>query len=188
MDNVLRIINCLGKNLEKSFTMNGLSKLAKMPYATFYRTALKMNDLIIMETVGKSKIMKLNSKNPIINFYLTISSEEEKKEFLKKQPIIKKIASELETKAVVMLFGSYAKGSEKDSSDIDLIIINKDGKKSISFSKYETLFNKKINPLFFTENEFIQMIKEKEENVGSQALKNHIILKNPQNFWRLIVK
>lgn len=188
MDNKLRIINCLGKNLGKVFTMNGLSKLSKIPYATFHRTASKMNDLIKMENVGKSKTVELNAKNPLVSSYLAISSDEEKKEFLKKQPIINKIALELETKDIVILFGSYAKGSEKESSDIDLMIINKDGKKSIPFSKYELLFNKKINPIFFTENEFAQMIKDDEENVGKQALKNHIILKNPQKFWRLIIK
>ena len=27
------------------------------------------------------------------------------------------------------------------------------------------------------------MLKDKEENVGKQALKNHLILNNPEEFW-----
>ncbi|MDD2678615.1 MAG: nucleotidyltransferase domain-containing protein [Candidatus Nanoarchaeia archaeon] len=188
MDNEFRIINCLGKNWGKMMSMNELSKIAKMPYATFHRTAKKMNDLIIIEEIGKSKILKINEKNPIIVPYLEVSSEKEKKEFLEKKPIIKKIALELETEEAVLLFGSYAKGAEKESSDIDLMIINETGKKTANFSKYEILFKKKINPLFIAQKEFIQMINEKEENVGKQTLKNHVVLKNPQNFWRLIIK
>ena len=150
MDNKLRIVNYLGKHLGQSFTMLELSKAAGVPYATFYRTLQKMEKLVKIQSVGKSKIVTLNMSNTLIKPYLTISSEEEKCEFLKKQPILGKIASELKTNDVVVLFGSYAKGSETERSDIDLLIISKGGKKSLSFSKYEMLFHKKINPIFVT--------------------------------------
>lgn len=184
MDNQLKIINHLGKNLKKSFTMHELSKLVKIPYATFYRTVKKMTDLIITETVGHSKTVKINRENPNLKSYLTISSDQENKEYLKNQPIIRKIAAEIRNKDIILLFGSYAKGTETKSSDIDMLIINKDGKRSVSFSKYELLFKKKINPIFMTLKEFKLMLKDKEENVGKQALKNHIILNNPESFWR----
>ncbi len=187
MDNKLKIINYLGKNLENSFTMHELSLILKIPYASFYRTIQSMSDVLVMKTVGKSKTLKLNIKNPILKSHIIISSDEEKKEFLQKQPIIKKIYEELNTKDIVLLFGSYAKKKETEKSDIDLLIINKDGNKSISFSKYEVLFKKKINPIFITKNEFKQMLKNEEENVVKQALRNHIILNNGEEFWRFIL-
>lgn len=169
------------------FTMHGLSKLMGIPYASFYRTVQHMNDVLNIEAVGKSKMMSLKTNNPIIKAHLTVSSDEERKEFLKKQPVIKKIASELNTNEVVILFGSYAKGKETERSDIDLLIINKDGGKTIPFSKYEILFKKRINPVFVTGKEFKEMLKDKEENVGKQALKNHIILNNPERFWEMVL-
>ncbi len=187
MDNNLKITNYLGKHLKEAFTMHALSSQVSIPYATFYRTIQEMKDLINTQTIGKSKIISLNRENPIINSYLSISSEEEKKEFLKTHPIISKITSELSTKDIIILFGSYAKGTETSNSDIDILIINKKGNKSISFSKYEALFKKKINPVFITKSEFIKMLKEKEENLGKQVLKNHIILNNPEEFWRNII-
>lgn len=144
-----------------------------------------MQDILLIDTVGKAKTIRLNRDNPTLKAYLTIASDEEKKEF--KQPIIKKIVSELKTNDVVLLFGSYAKGKETEKSDIDLLIINKDGKKSISFSKYEVLFEKKINPIFVTRQEFRKMLQDKEENVGKQAVKNHIVLNNQEEFWRLVL-
>ena len=146
-----------------------------------------MPDLIIKEKAGKAILVKLNNTNSIIKSYLTIASEEEKKEYLKKSLVILKISSEIESKEIVILFGSYAKKTENEKSDIDLMIINKDGKKSLSFSKYEILFKKKINPVFITEKEFKQMIKEKAENVGKQALTNHLILNNPERFWEMVL-
>ena len=183
MDNKLKIVNYLGKHIGQAFTMNQLSKAIKVPYATFYRTIQGMKDLVKMQAVGKAKTVTINTDNPAIKSYLAISSEEEKDEFLKKQPVLSKIAAELDTKDAVLLFGSYAKGTQREASDIDLLVINKKGEKSVSFTKYEILFKKKINPLFVTESEFKKMLNESEENVGKQALKEHIILNNPERFW-----
>ena len=186
MDNKLKILNFLGKNIKKSFTMHELSKKLKIPYTSFHRTIKQINTLLIIKEIGKAKTIMLNHK-PIIKSYLTISSEEEKKEFLKKNPIIKKICNEIKTNDVVVLFGSYAQNSQTKSSDIDLFIINNKGKKSISFSKYELLFRKKINPIFMTKKEFKLMLREKEENVGKQVLINHIVLNNPEKFWEVVL-
>lgn len=187
MDNNMKIINYLGKHLKKSFTMLELSKAIEIPYATFYRTIQEMNALVTIQTVGKAKAVKLNTDNQVIKSYLTISSEEEKKEFLEKQPVIKKIVGELNTTDIVVLFGSLAKGTERTTSDIDILVINKKGEKSLSFSKYELLFKKKINPIFVTKAEFIHMLHENEENVGKQALENHIILHNSELFWACVL-
>ena len=183
MDNTLKIINYLGKNINVNFTMHQLSKLLKIPYASFYRTVQELDNLLTIREIGKAKIISLNTQKPVIKSYLTISSYQEKKEYLLNQPIIKKIINETKTNEIIILFGSYAKHKYTESSDIDLMIINKEGKKSLSFSKYELLFKKKINPIFITKKEFKAMLKDEEENVGKQALKNHIVLNNPESFW-----
>ena len=186
MDNKYKIINHLGKNQNRNYTMHELSKELNIPYASFYRTIESMKDLLIIEEIGKSKVIILNKQNPIIKSHLIISSDEERKEYLQKYPIINKIYQELDTKDIVILFGSYAKRTQTEKSDIDLMIINKGGKKTISFSKYETLFRIKINPIFITKKEFKLMLKDKEENVGKQALYSHIILNNPEAFWECV--
>lgn len=187
MDNKLKIINYLGKHLDQNFTMHELSNLVAIPYATFYRVLRDMVGLVDLHTVGKAKVVKLNITNKIIKSYLAISSEEEKNQYLEKHTIIKKIISEFQTDDVVVLFGSYAKGTQKKDSDIDLMIINESGKKDIFFSKYELLFKIRINPIFLTIREFKSMIKEKDENVGKQAVKYNIILNNPELFWGCIL-
>ncbi len=167
--------------------MHGLSKELGIPYASFYRTIDNMKDLLIIEKIGKSKVMMLNKQNPVIKSYLIISSDEERKEYLQKYPIIKKIYQETKTKDIVVLFGSYAKKTQTEKSDIDLMIINKNGKKSLSFSRYEVLFKIKINPIFITRKEFKQMLKDDEENVGKQALYGHVILNDPESFWECVL-
>jgi len=146
-----------------------------------------MEDILDIEIIGKAKTLKLNLNNPVVKAYLIISSDEEKKEFLEKHPIIRKIVNELDTKDIIILFGSYAKGKQMERSDVDILVINKNGKKSLSFSKYELLYKKEINPIFVTKKELKKMLEDKEENVGKQALKDHIILNNPEEFWGCVL-
>jgi predicted nucleotidyltransferase len=187
MDNKLKIINYLGKNISTSYTMRQLSKMLKIPYASFYRAIQEMNDILRVHQVGRAITVQLNRNNAVIISYLSISSYEEKKVYLKNHPIINKIAREGKVKDIVLLFGSYAKRKHTEKSDIDLLIINKDGEKSISFLKYELLYKKKINPIFITNKEFKKMLSSEEENVGKQVLKNHIILNNPEPFWEYVL-
>lgn len=186
MDNKLKILRFLGKNIGASFTLRELSASLKIPYATFHREVSKTQDLIILDKKGSAILASLKS-SPEAKSYLAVSSYEEKKEFLIKSPVIRKISEELGSNEIVLLFGSYAKGTQTAKSDIDLLIVNKKGEKSISFSKYELLFKIKINPIFVSQKEFTEMLKEKEENVGKQALKNHIILANEFQFWEMVL-
>lgn len=182
MNNKLKIILYLAKK-NKIFTLLELSRLVKIPYTSLHRTIKEMNDIIEMNVKGKSKLVKIRW-NEITKAYLIIASFEEKKEFTKKHQIIKRI--EDKAKDITIIFGSYAKSLEKKNSDIDIIVINKKGEKNIQFSDLELLYDIKINPLFFTEKEFLLMLKDKEENVGKQALKNHILLLGFSDFWRLV--
>lgn len=186
MNNILKIVNYLAKHHENAFTMHELSNILNIPYASFYRTVQKENDLLNIQLIGKSKVIRINNNNDVIKSYLAIASYKEKVEFLKNQTIIRLIHKDMTSKDIILLFGSYAKGIQNKSSDIDLLIINKEGKKTISFKKYELLYKIKINPIFITKKEFMLMMKDEEENVGKQALKNHIILNNPEKFWSVL--
>ena len=187
MDNKLKVINYLGKNTDQAFTMHELSKLAKIPYATFHRTIKKLADLIVRTKAGKATLIQINKQNQIVKHYLIISSKEEKDEYLKKQSILKKITEELPAgEYSLILFGSYSKNTQTAKSDIDLLIINKTGEREPDFSRYETLFRIRINPIYVTRKEFTAMLKDREENIGTQALRNHILLHDPELFWNLV--
>jgi len=182
MDNKQKIILYLAKKGE-TFTLLDLSKSTNIPYASLHRTVAKMQDTTEIETKGKSKLIKIKW-NEITKAYLTIASYEEKQEFIKKYHIIKRI--EEKSKNITLIFGSYAKETQDKTSDVDVMIINKTGEKTVSFSDLVMLYDIKINPMFFTEKEFIDVLKDKEENVGKQAVKNHVLLSGYSDFWRLV--
>lgn len=187
MDNTARIINQLGKHPTEAYTMHELSKILHIPYATFYRTVQRINDLINITPVGKAKTITLKN-NDITHAQLTIASHEEKKAHIKSNRLIKHLNEELpQTKDIILLFGSYAKGKETPQSDIDIMIINKKGESDLQLPKFTLLHDKEVNIMTFTEKEYASMLKGEEENVGKQALKGHIVLNNPKRFWELVL-
>ena len=52
----------------------------------------------------------------------------------------------LNTNDVVILFGSYAKGKETEKSDIDLLIINQDGKNPFRSQSTKYCLGEKLIP------------------------------------------
>lgn len=188
MDNKLKILEFLARHRDDRFTMHELSRLISIPYATFFRATSKMNELIIKNKVGKATTIQINLENPIVKHYLIIASEQKAKDLAENHPLFKKIRTEVpKNDYSLILFGSYATGKQTKTSDIDLLIINKKGEKKPSFSKYETIFKVTINPIYVTEKEFKIMLMESGENIGKQALKDHIILYNPELFWNLVI-
>ncbi|MBR9692873.1 nucleotidyltransferase domain-containing protein [Candidatus Woesearchaeota archaeon] len=178
MDNSARILLYLAKNRERTFTMHGLAKELGIPYMTFHRTIKRIAQLLTITTIGRAKTLALKHQD-ILASHLAIASWQERKEFLNNNPLIDNIQKELT--GIALLFGSYAKGTATATSDIDLLLI--DAEKH-SFTKHETLYKKKINPMFITKEEFVLMLKERDENVAKQALKHHIVLKNAAAFWK----
>src|SRR3989338_6371693 len=122
MDNKHKIINHLGKHPTEKYTMHELSRELNIPYASFYRTINSIKDLLIIEEVGKSKIITLDKQNKVVKSHLVVSSDEERKDYLKKYPIVRKIYQELNSDNIILLFGSYTKKAQTEKSDIDLLI------------------------------------------------------------------
>ena len=192
MINFLKIINFLGKHYSEEYTMHELSNILKIPYATFYRQVDMMTSsnckILNIKEIGKSKVVKLNLNHPIIKSHLANSSFDEMQDFLQKNVLIKKLAHEICNKNlgndhIILLFGSYAKNKETEKSDIDILVINKKGNNTLSLSTFELLYKKKVNPICLTKKEFQNMLIDKDENIAKQALKDHIILYNQEEFW-----
>ena len=110
-------------------------------------------------------------------------------------PEISKLAEKFisEIRSIV-LFGSYAKGTAKRRSDIDLLFIVSDLKdKSLRDSieresaSYQYSHNIKISPLITDIEEFKKMLKSKELNVGKEVKESGISLYGHEFFWRITV-
>ena len=187
MDNLLKLICTLGKNLNNEITIRQLSKESKVPYTTTYRLIKNNKEIFNINQKGNIKLCSLNFKDNITKNYLILSERKEADFFIKRQPQFKVLKEELPRGDYsLILFGSRAEGKNREKSDVDLCIINKDGKKNINFSKFELLFKLEINPIYLSNKEFKQMLREREQNLAKEIIKKHIILYGEEYFWNLV--
>ena len=189
MDNLLKLVQTLGKNINNEIPIRQLSKESKVPYTTAHRLVKNNRNLFNITQKGNIKLCSLNLKDSITKNYLILAERKESDYFLKKEPQFKVLKDELPNKDYsLILFGSRAEGKGREKSDIDLCIINKDGKKNVNFSKFELLFNVEANPVYLSNKEFKQMLKEEEQNLAKEIIKKHIILYGEEYFWNLLWK
>ncbi len=187
MDNLLKLIQSLGKNLNDEIPIRQLSKESKVPYTTTHRLVKNNKDLFIINKKGNIKLCSLNLKDNITKNYLILAERKEAESFMQKQPQFKILKAELpKGDYSLVLFGSRAEGRNREKSDVDLCIINKDGKKNVSFSRFELLFKLEINPIYLSNKEFKDMLKEEEHNLAKEIIKKHIVLYGEEHFWNLI--
>ena len=189
---VLKIIDIL--SLNEKLTINEISIQLKETYSFVNKVINKLiNDNIIKkEVVGNSHLCTLNLNNEKTQAYLTLNEIGKKERFIEKNQNIQTLISEIVEKIqaeCLLVFGSYAKGNQTKSSDIDLLIIKnkKDNSINKEINLLETMYNIKINQIVINEGILKEMILNNVEiNVGKEALKNHIILYGSNIFWKLI--
>ena len=189
MENLLKLIWILGKNIKNSLPIRQLAKDSEVPYATAYRTIEKNKNIFKIVKKGNIKLCSLNLEDSITKNYLILAERQQADFFIEKNPKISILKKELpKGDYACVLFGSRAEEQQRKKSDMDICIINKDGSKNVKFSKYELLFKVDINPIYLAKKEFKAILKEKEHNLAKEIVKKHIILYGEEYFWDIVFK
>lgn len=193
MKNELEILKKIMDDYDLEITIHELSKELDKDYAQTFKTvkSLLRKKILNSKVIGKSNVLYLDFKKPHKEY---VSCELERTEIIiKKQrlmPLYEKI-NDMDKQFICILFGSHAKGSASDKSDIDLLFIipkeynlesfEKDIKKSVG------LYDLDLN--IITEESLFEMWKTKNKlNVGNEILKNHIIIFGAEQFLKLVRK
>lgn len=181
----LKILSLYTSDYNARFHLRKIAREIKGDTKTISISLKRLEKLgvIISEKRGKHKefMLNFNFKNPFTSYFLTMAEIHKATEFLKENFKIQKIFEIIKEKGnVIIVFGSYAKGLETKGSDLDILIVN--GKIDMeTIEKIENLYGIKISPIHFSEEEFIQMQKNKE-TFFKEVLNAHVILKGFEFF------
>lgn len=114
------------------------------------------------------------------------------KEFLFKNPglsVIKKYVEEINYPFfIVLVFGSYAKDTKTEKSDIDICIISDNKDKERELIGKLNLLSLRLGIHEFTTKEFTSMIEKSQNNLGHEIIKKNIIIYGIENYYNLISK
>jgi len=197
-----KIIRLFYDNLYAQFTINELAKRVGISYSYVYRQIehLQNKDIMIIEQRSNRKYCRPNYNNPEVKTSFVKISNQIAQDFLKKRDkiffVVEKLLSILPKKTdynllSIVLFGSLAKSTDFKKSDIDLFIIIPSKKKydeaiDMECAALSKGFGIEINPVISEPTNLLTMLREKEQNVAKEILKNKIILFGAEKFWELI--
>jgi len=180
-DSILKI---LIENKKEKFSIRKLSKLRNINYKSAYNAIIKLNDegIIDLKKLGNTTLCSFNLK---FNSRVFNVECERRNSLLKNKDfeVLCSRLSKIPLQFTVLLFGSYAKKTYDKHSDIDLLIIGKNLKR---VEEETSLMPLKIHLTLVSEVEFLNMARNREFSVVSEAVENNVILLSIENYYRLL--
>jgi predicted nucleotidyltransferase len=185
----VEVIAYLLNNKEKDINISGTANGLHLDYKSAHNIVkrLEENNVITLYSFGKSSKIHMNlSCNPLL-----YEAEYKRRQEILKNKDIKTILEYFERNiqskfCVMLLFGSYVKKKQTKYSDIDLLFIIPDESMEKNIQQVASMIPIKLHINIFTEKEFIAMKNSKQITVGSEAIKNNIILLGIEQYYRLL--
>ena len=189
----LKILKLLIEKQNEQFSMNRIAHILKKPYAHIYN---------LIQDLVKKKIVRLKPIPPaqIVLFsdsvpkdVLVTVEQFRTEEFLKKSSWLKLYMQDVARTAphpffILVIFGSYAKGTQTSKSDIDILMIIPNKEEMDIFEPATEHYTKVKKSVIIVDTEgFLEMVKNTTEfNVGNEARKHHFILHNIETYYDLL--
>ena len=167
----------LSKKETKPWVFNALKLFAKY-------------NLINCKIKGNINLYTLNINNPLVLHLLQFLEVQENPDFQE----IKLISDIIENIPIkncsILVFGSYANKKQSSNSDLDIcfLVDNRLIEKKLKPYINEIKLNHKtkLDDNYITFNDFIQMLINKEENLGKQIFRKHKLFYNPDIYYELV--
>jgi predicted nucleotidyltransferase len=152
---------------------------------------LKKEDVVAEQKVGKSGLLTLNFHQDLTYFYLALCNNQ------RISHVVKLSLTELQEEInnitpfySLVIFGSYAIGEQKQTSDLDVAVFIESEEKvkrviaSINSAKLKAPLD--IDAHVIPRAEMIEMLTNEEENLGKQIARKHLAIHNHRIFYDLI--
>lgn len=152
------ILKLLFLNSTNEFHMNDIARKTGLAPSTVAKEMPQIQKigLVIRSSRGNLVFYKINNKSIIF--------DEMKRIFLKFEMLDEVIAKGLSKQNIkyALIYGSFAKGSESATSDIDLLVIGDVDEDSLikSVSKTERISGREINFVLWKEEEFLERARK----------------------------
>ncbi len=183
MNNYNILIFLMDRRSER-FTINQISKATGINYRIVYEQIqmFKEEGIIETERAGNSLLCSLTGHFNEKVFHA---------EYLRRRKALEDKDLDTVTSRfvrarqnyILLLFGSYAKRKNTQSSDIDLLAVTENEKELIDI---KSLVPKDIHLTCVSYDAFLRMRDRKDTSVVSEAMKNNIILIGIEDYYRLL--
>ena len=190
----LRIFEVFAKKPFAEYTRKDVKKESKEKSNNALALAinrLKKEEVLIERKIGKSGLLTLNLENDLTIYYLALCNNNRIPHNigLVLESLKKEISEDTPFYSMV-IFGSYAGGGQTKDSDVDVAVFFDANEKR---KKIEALINSaklkidvEMDVHAIPRPEMIEMLADKEENLGKQIARKHLAVYNHGIFYEII--
>jgi DNA polymerase sigma len=156
----------------REYYLREISEKAHVPLKTTQTilSALEREKILKAKQYGKNKYFSLNLENVETKYHLEHAELYKTHLFLQKYPLFKTFLKNLKTQSIIILFGSFAKGTATKESDCDLLTISDKKEELPSHLLPYKIHNIQMTTESYTKAQNETLIKEVEEH--------HVIFNN----------
>src|SRR3989344_1454017 len=188
-----KIFEPLTKNMLKEYSIKEIKEACGEKSNNALTLALrkfKEENIVKERKVGRSLLYTINMENEsVFNYIQWINTKKLPKFALRAIERIKEDVKKYTPFFSIVLFGSYAIGKQTKDSDLDVaIFIEEESKRktiesAIKSSELKTPL--KIHGNVISKEEFLEMLKVDNENLGKQIARKHLSIYNSHIFYSL---
>ncbi|MCK5473941.1 MAG: nucleotidyltransferase domain-containing protein [Candidatus Aenigmarchaeota archaeon] len=180
----MRIFEEFARDYTVKLTGSQIAKKKNLNQKTVANTLKKFESQKFLKstTQGKNKLYSLNLDDAQMSVqFISILEHLRTMDFYKKQPFMKEIASKIVPvcEGIVVIFGSYVKGTQKKDSDLDLFVVG--SYKPDELDKISKAYKIEINVKSYPGTVFKKALKKKDPFL-EEIMQNHIILNDIQSY------
>ena len=190
----LNIFQVFAKKPFAEYTLKQIKELAKEKSNNALSIALKQfrkENLLNEQKVGKSCLYTLNLDNDSVYYYIALANHSRLNRLTQRTiKIIKKSVKKYTAFYSMVIFGSYATQEQKKESDLDIAIfieieeLKKEIQRALDSAEQKAIM--KIDSHVIAKNEFLEMLRIEEENLGKQIARKHLAVYNHQIFYAIM--
>ena len=185
-DNGLAVLTLFSNGYDRGYYIREICSHLPLSHGTAQTILVRFEEKRVLESSKRGKIRLFKIKPGEISIqYFTLAEIYKKILFMENNPFVSEILSKISliSEGSVILFGSYAKGTATEDSDIDIFIAGTTDEGAIT--KIEKIYDVEINPVVYPENVFAS--QEGFDPLVSEVKKNHIVWKNAELFVREVL-
>lgn len=190
------ITEFLLQHLQEKFSIREIARQAKTDYKLVHTSVQRLvkRKIITKQKYGKTQLCEINLAEAISDLMLV--EQQRTHQFFEKNTGIKLLVQEIMEKIenpyyTLIIFGSYAKGTQHQQSDIDILMIvptkEQMGETERTIHSITSIKPFKTHLLIVTTADFKEMVESRESlNVGKEVVKNHIIAYGAEAFYNML--
>lgn len=186
----------LGANMFKEYGVRELARAANEKSNNAVQIALRKfvkENIVNIRNSGTSKLYRINLDNDLSYDYLELLKYEGlSKEIIYSIEALKKEIEKYNLFYSLAIFGSYAAGKQNKKSDLDIAVFipdkNIESKIKIASKMAEINSLVPLHVQIIPDDDFFEMLVNKEANVGKEIAMNHRTIYNLKAFYKTIKK